>query len=297
MKKLQFAFIVALLMLANVSFAQTPDRVDQVFLVVEEDPEYPGGPEALYQFIAENMRYPQEAKERGITGRVFVTFVVEKDGSTGDIKVLRDIGGGCGEEAVRVVGMMPKWKPGKQQGEPVRTQFNLPVVFNLSEQESSANADFAQTPDEVDEVLDVIEEEPMFPAGLFNLSEPKSSANEASAQTLDRVDQVFLVVEEDPQYPGGREAMSQFLAKNIRYPQEAKERGITGRVFVTFVVEKDGSVGNIKVLRDIGGGCGEEAVRVVGMMPKWKPGKQLGKPVRTQYNLPVVFNLSEQESN
>ena len=137
MKKLQFAFIVALLMLANVSFAQTPDRVDQVFLVVEEDPEYPGGPEALYQFIAENMRYPQEAKERGITGRVFVTFVVEKDGSTGDIKVLRDIGGGCGEEAVRVVGMMPKWKPGKQRGKPVRTQYNLPVVFNLSEQESN----------------------------------------------------------------------------------------------------------------------------------------------------------------
>ena len=137
MKKLQFAFIVALLMLANVSFAQTPDRVDQVFLVVEEDPEYPGGPEALYQFIAENMRYPQEAKERGITGRVFVTFVVEKDGSVGNIKVLRDIGGGCGEEAVRVVGMMPKWKPGKQRGKPVRTQYNLPVVFNLSEQESN----------------------------------------------------------------------------------------------------------------------------------------------------------------
>lgn len=104
-------------------------------------------------------------------------------------------------------------------------------------------------------------------------------------------EQVFLVVEDDPEYPGGLEALSQFIAANIKYPQLAKENNITGRVFVTFVVEKDGRVTDVKVLRDIGGGCGAEAVRVVKSMPRWKPGKQLGKPVRTQFNLPVVFNL------
>ena len=104
-------------------------------------------------------------------------------------------------------------------------------------------------------------------------------------------EEVFLVVEDDPEFPGGLEALSKFIGDNLHYPQLAKENNITGRVFVSFVVEKDGSVANVKVLRDIGGGCGAEAVRVVKSMPKWKPGKQRGKPVRTQFNLPVLFDL------
>lgn len=102
---------------------------------------------------------------------------------------------------------------------------------------------------------------------------------------------IFQVVENDPEFPGGIEAMYKFLAQNIKYPQLARENNITGRVYVTFVVEKDGSVSGVKVLRDIGGGCGAEAVRVVKSMPKWTPGKQRGKAVRVQYNLPVNFNL------
>jgi len=102
---------------------------------------------------------------------------------------------------------------------------------------------------------------------------------------------IFPVVETDPEFPGGLGALSQFIADNIRYPQLAKENNITGRVFVSFVVEKDGSIGQVKVLRDIGGGCGAEAVRMVKSMPKWKPGTQRGKPVRTQFNLPINFDL------
>ena len=102
---------------------------------------------------------------------------------------------------------------------------------------------------------------------------------------------IFQVVENDPEFPGGVEAMYKFLAQNIKYPQLARENNITGRVYVTFVVEKDGSVSNCKVLRDIGGGCGQEAIRVVKSMPKWTPGKQRGKAVRVQYNLPVNFSL------
>ena len=85
--------------------------------------------------------------------------------------------------------------------------------------------------------------------------------------------------------------MYKYLAQNIKYPQLARENNITGRVFVTFVVERDGSVTGVRVLRDIGGGCGQEAVRVVKSMPKWTPGKQRGKAVRVQYNLPVNFSL------
>ena len=104
---------------------------EEIFTVVENDPEFPGGMDALYKYLRENIKYPQIAKENNITGRVFVTFVVEKDGSIANPRILRDIGGGCGQEAIRVVKAMPKWTPGKQRGKPVRVQFNLPVSFNL----------------------------------------------------------------------------------------------------------------------------------------------------------------------
>jgi protein TonB len=103
----------------------------QIFMVVESMPAYPGGDAALYNFLAENIKYPQMAKESGIQGRVFVTFVVERDGSVTDVRVLRGIGGGCDEEAIRVVKSMPKWTPGKQRGKAVRVQYNLPVKFTL----------------------------------------------------------------------------------------------------------------------------------------------------------------------
>ena len=103
--------------------------------------------------------------------------------------------------------------------------------------------------------------------------------------------EIFQIVEEMPAYPGGDQKLMEYVAKNIKYPQIARETGIQGRVFVGFVVEPDGSVSNVKVLRGIGGGCDEEAVRVVKNMPKWKPGKQRGKAVRVSYMLPVNFKL------
>jgi protein TonB len=109
---------------------QDEDEV-KIFTVVENDPEFPGGMDALYKYLAENIKYPQLARDNGITGKVYVTFVVERDGSIANPKILRDIGGGCGAEAIRVVKAMPKWTPGKQRGKAVRVQFNLPVNFNL----------------------------------------------------------------------------------------------------------------------------------------------------------------------
>ena len=103
--------------------------------------------------------------------------------------------------------------------------------------------------------------------------------------------EIFQIVEEMPSYPGGEGKLMEYVAKNIKYPQIARETGIQGRVFVGFVVEPDGSVSNVKVLRGIGGGCDEEAMRVVKSMPKWKPGKQRGKAVRVSYMLPVNFKL------
>ncbi len=103
---------------------------------------------------------------------------------------------------------------------------------------------------------------------------------------------IFTVVESMPGFPGGDGARIKYLNENIKYPQMARESGIQGRVFVTFVVEKDGNVTDVRVLRGIGGGCDEEAVRVIKNMPRWNAGKQRGKSVRVQFNMPILFKLN-----
>jgi TonB family protein len=98
---------------------------------IEKQPEFPGGDEARVFFLQQNLQYPDAAKENGIQGKVYVTFVVETDGSLTDIRILRGIGGGCDEEVIRVMKLMPKWIPGTTKGIPVRVQFNLPMKFTL----------------------------------------------------------------------------------------------------------------------------------------------------------------------
>lgn len=103
--------------------------------------------------------------------------------------------------------------------------------------------------------------------------------------------EIFTVVEEMPTFPGGDQALLEYMAKNTKYPPLARENGLQGIVVVTFVVDEKGNISNVQVLRGIGGGCDEEAIRVVKSMPAWKPGKQRGMPVRVQYNLPFRFTL------
>jgi len=124
----------ALLFLTATASAQSVDTANHaeelLFVEYEVDPEFPGGLQALHKFFEDNMQYPQLAAENCIGGRVYVQFEVDTDGTVLNPKILRDIGGGCGEEALRVVGLMPKWKPGRFNGEVVKTTFLLPIFFD-----------------------------------------------------------------------------------------------------------------------------------------------------------------------
>lgn len=102
---------------------------------------------------------------------------------------------------------------------------------------------------------------------------------------------IYNIVDESAKFGGDKDALQRFLSENLQYPKEAQEKGVQGTVFVTFVVEKDGSVSNVMVLRSIGAGCDEEAVRVIKAMPKWTPAKHNGEIVRMQFNLPIKFVL------
>ena len=101
---------------------------------------------------------------------------------------------------------------------------------------------------------------------------------------------IFMVVEDMPQFPGGN--VTKWIAKNVKYPQLAQENGIQGKVFIKFVIEKDGSITDVQVSRGVDASLDREAVRVIKAMPKWKPGKQRGKAVRVSYTLPINFQLS-----
>jgi periplasmic protein TonB len=136
MKRKIIFFIIPLFLLfcanPHKTFCQNNSDKGPVLLVVEQMPSFPGGEEVLYKFLSNNIKYPSVAKEKGISGTVIISFVIEEDGSVAEAKVLRGIGGGCDEEALRVVNLMPKWSPGKQSGKPVRVQYNLPIKFTLN---------------------------------------------------------------------------------------------------------------------------------------------------------------------
>ncbi len=103
---------------------------------------------------------------------------------------------------------------------------------------------------------------------------------------------VHIIVEQMPEFVGGEQEMLKYLRDNIKYPNEARQQGTTGIVYLTFIISKQGKIQNIKIIRGIGSGCDEEAIRVVESMPNWKPGKQNGSTVPVQFNLPINFKLS-----
>lgn len=115
---------------------------------------------------------------------------------------------------------------------------------------------------------------------------PKPKVEEAE-------DEIFVVVEKQPEFPGGMGALMKFLGSNIKYPVIAQENGISGRVICNFVVEKNGSITDVQVVRGVDPSLDKEAVRVIEDMPKWSPGQQRGKPVRVRFTLPVVFRLQQ----
>ncbi|MFD1603568.1 energy transducer TonB [Flavobacterium artemisiae] len=201
---------------------------------LDELPTFPGGINEFYKFIGANYQTP---KVQGLAGKVYATFIVEKDGSLGEIRVLKDIGYGTGTEAIRVLQISPKWIPGKSKGETVRVLYSLPINI------------VATGP---------LEE-------IYSLNE------------------VF----EKPAYPGGLQNFYKEVSKHFKSPEK---EGLKGELVIGFIIQKDGSIGDTRILKDIGYGTGEEAIRCLKLLKKWSPGKlKDGTAVNTAYSLPFTI--------
>ncbi|MEN9908610.1 MAG: hypothetical protein RLZZ540_1759 [Bacteroidota bacterium] len=206
---------------------------------LDEKPTFPGGFDEFYKFVGTNYKMP-EIKD--LQGKVYVTFVIDIDGSVVDIKILRDIGYGTGEEAIRVLQNSPKWNPGKQNGQTVRVLYSLPITIQTSNKTSG---------------------------------------------------KVYLTkdVFEKPTYPGG---MQNFYTDLSKLYKTLEIEGLKGKMYVTFIVETDGRLTNTKIIKDIGYGTGEEALRSIALLKKWIPAKlENGTIVRTVYSLPITIQSEE----
>ena len=231
-----------------------------VYEVVENMPEFPdGGMPGLMKYLSANIRYPEAAHKDGTQGRVTVQFVVGKDGSIGNVSILRGVDPALDAEAIRVISGMPKWKPGTQKGEPVNVKYTVPVMFRL-------------TPEPVEKI------DEMIVVGYRTPDAPVTG-------------EVYEVADKMPEFPGGMTGLMQHLSKNIRYPAEAHTNNIQGRVVVSVIINTEGKVTNAQIVQGVAPSLDAEALRVTGTMPDWIPGTKDGKPVNVKYTFPVVFRL------
>ena len=238
---------------------------DQPFLIAETMPLFPmqegGNPgygdlNTFRAWVQKNIKSPAEAFRNGEQGRVVLSFVVEKDGSVSNIQILQTPGKAFSEETRRVVAASPKWKPGEQRGEKVRVRYTLPVDFRIT----------------------------------ATAQDTKTRENKGSGE------EPFLVVDTPPQFNGGDIGeFRRWVQMNVKYPAEALGKNIYGKVLVTFVIEKDGSVGNAEIFKSPDKSLADEVLRVIGKSPKWTPGKQRGEAVRVKFGMPVDFAVQTSE--
>ncbi|MDD4991054.1 MAG: energy transducer TonB [Paludibacter sp.] len=301
------------------------DRPDKngIYQVIEKMPQFPGGEKALLDFISHNLKYPIDAQEKGIQGRIVVRFVVTKTGKVENVETVRALYPSLDKEGVRVVSTLPDWIPGEQKGEKVSVYYVLPITYKLDGNSKSQALDQAKKPliildgeivakdfsfatlnkDSISSV-DVIRADKK--EKLEELATKFSANTENGAIIIVTKKQARLkglgkspatneltydVVEQMPRYPGGEEALMNYIAKNLKYPVEAQQKGIQGRVILRFVVSNTGKTTKVEVIRSVSPALDAEAVRVVESLPDWIPGKQNGVKVNVYYTLPVSFRL------
>jgi TonB family protein len=231
-----------------------------IYKVVEKQPEFFGGLVCLFQYIMSELVRPEGEVEDKLSGTVYLTFVIEKDGSTSNIKVLRGIAGSMAfeEAAMNFVRTMPEWVPAEQNGKRVRAQYTLPLKFRPHEE--------------------IPKDSVLANGKILHYYIPTDSNT------------VFTVVQQPTEFRGGEAVLIKYIKENLKYPAKAKKEGRRGTCYVTFIVERDGRLTYPYILRSAGEDLDEEALRLVRAMPLWIPGRQNGHTVRLAFNLPIRFS-------
>jgi len=224
-----------------------------------------GGTEKYAQFLAEHQQYPAAAMQQGIQGTVKVSFVVEKTGTVNEVKVETPVAPALDAEAIRLIKSGPRWTPAKHRNQVVRQRVVIPVSFVMSPGSEA--------------VVRPAKERPI-----------TTSATDIAASA--HPDRPALVAPDRPTQPvGGTQAFFDWIEKNQQYPLLARQRKIQGKVLVEFIVQANGSLTDARVVKKLGSGLDEEALRLIRAAPKWEPATFQGKPIKQKMVLPVLFQL------
>lgn len=247
--------LLVLLLIPFFSFSQIQGE-DEVYLGGDGiEPQFNGGGmEQFQEFVNTHFDHSKVSKP----GKMVAAFTIATDGSVQKIKMIQMIDSESAIEMIRVLNECPKWKPASRGGKPISVEIKYPIVFTQNRQ---------------------AKENPTLPVQQAKDSQTEPSDSQEPEKPLNTAG-----VEVKPDFPGGIQEFYNFIGKNYRVPNVPN---LSGKVFVSFVIEKDGSVTEVKILRDIGHGTGEEAKRVLLLSPKWIPGMQQGKPVRVMYSIPL----------
>jgi TonB family protein len=284
-------------------------KVEEIFAIIKNIPSFPGcehlgdrieqrqcADKKLLAFIYKNLEYPEKARRQKKEGDVLVQFIVEKDGSVKDAQVVSLTPNGFEEEGLRLIHLMRKkgykWNPGPSAGLPMRALFQLSVEFKLEEERP-----LSYRP-ELAFVKEMSRGELLVPPPP---PPPPMAEDSESVVITTSVDELplFPGCEDLPSYADKKacadKKMLEFIYGNITTPKIPPEEQVHGMVVVTFIVEKNGSISNVKTVRDIGFGIGAEVERVINLMSskgiKFNPGKSGGRTKRVRFNIPVKFHI------
>ncbi|CAK7001382.1 MAG: hypothetical protein PETM_00006 [Petrimonas sp.] len=234
-----------------------------------ENPDIPpiftGGSGEMHKFISGTLRYPADAVERNVQGLVVYTFVVEKDGTLTNFELIHRADSLLDKEALRILQAMPPWRPAKYKDEFVRSKSYVPMYFRLNKNAKTV----ARTTTN--------------PANTVGKTNPEIANSE-----------VYSIVDKMPQYPYGEKELAGFIAHQLRYPKEARQQGVQGRILCSFIVAVDGSISNIEVVQGLHSQLDNEAIRVLSLMSKWIPGENNGEKVNVKCLLPIDFTIDEE---
>lgn len=275
---------------------------EKIFSNPEVLPIPKGGMQAYMKYVGQNLIYTKEMTENNINGILEVVFIVEKDGRITNVKTKKDLGYGSAKVAEAVVKNGKKWHPGIQNGKAVRTAVTLPIKLEtvhfpepkksnkqaaVKRQTTKSSEDVVRFPPPKVTKDEVPKKKPVKSSpDEVRFPEPKKPAENTV---------IFSAVEVKPAPPRGMRDFMNYVGENYNFPKEALENNINGVVEVSFIVEKDGSLSNFDVKRDLKYGTGQEAVKVLKNYPeKWKPAIQNGEHVRVAYTMPFRLNTTAQ---
>ena len=248
-------------LLADLSTEVSNPPKGKIIEIPDIDPMYTGGSHEMTRFISNNLRYPREAAEKDIQGLVVYNFVVELDGSLSNFEIIHRAHPLLDEEALRIIKSMPPWRPAVYKGKNVRSTQYVPMYFKLNK----------------------------------NAGRRTSTAQQRKIMPIDPNEEIFTIVDQMPEFPTGEEGLGKFISEFIKYPVRAKQEGIQGRILCAFIVRKDGTISNLEVVNGLDNELDNEALRVLSMMPKWKPGVNDNKAVSVKCLLPIDFTIDEGE--